>query len=248
MGHEPLVLYNSRLILACNYDQTLHRKESLMEFDIPRQIGAVTRRVETRLHEGQPARVVVAARTYDTTVDDLWDAVTNKERIPRWFLPVSGDLRLGGRYQLQGNAGGTITRCEPPRVVAMTWEFGGEVTWLDVTLEPTPDGRSLLRLEHVARVPDPRWDEFGPGAVGVGWDTALLGLGQYVATGTAVDPREGMAWLGSENGREFVRSSSDDWCRASITAGTDAAAARAAAARTTAAYTGVPADTASASG
>ena len=219
-----------------------------MEFDIPRQIGAVTRRVETRLHEGQPARVVVAARTYDTTVDDLWDAVTNKERIPRWFLPVSGDLRLGGRYQLQGNAGGTITRCEPPRVVAMTWEFGGEVTWLEVTLEPTADGRSLLRLEHVARVPDPRWDEFGPGAVGVGWDTALLGLGQYVATGTAVDPREGMAWLGSENGREFVRSSSEDWCRASIAAGTDAAAARAAAARTTAAYTGVPADTASASG
>jgi uncharacterized protein YndB with AHSA1/START domain len=219
-----------------------------MEFDIPRQIGAVTRKVETRLHEGQPARVVVAARTYDTTVDDLWDAVTNKDRIPRWFLPVSGDLRLGGRYQLQGNAAGTITRCEPPRAVAMTWEFGGEVTWLEVTLEATPDGRSLLRLEHVARVPDPRWNEFGPGAVGVGWDTALLGLGRYLDTGIAVDPREGMAWLGSENGREFVRHSSDDWCRASIDAGTDAAAARAAAARTTAAYTGEPADTASASG
>jgi len=219
-----------------------------MEFDIPRQIGAVTRKVERRLHEGQPARVVVAARTYDTTVDDLWDAVTNKDRIPRWFLPVSGDLRLGGRYQLQGNAGGTITRCEPPRAVAMTWEFGGEVTWLEVTLEATPDGRSLLRLEHVARVPDPRWNEFGPGAVGVGWDTALLGLGRYLDTGIAVDPREGMAWLGSENGREFVRHSSDDWCRASIDAGTDAAAARAAAARTTAAYTGEPADTASASG
>jgi len=219
-----------------------------MEFDIPRQIGAVTRKVETRLHEGQPARVVVAARTYDTTVDDLWDAVTNKDRIPRWFLPVSGDLRLGGRYQLQGNAGGTITRCEPPRAVAMTWEFGGEVTWLEVALEAAPDGRSLLRLEHVARVPDPRWNEFGPGAVGVGWDTALLGLGRYLDTGIAVDPREGMAWLGSENGREFVRHSSDDWCRASIDAGTDAAAARAAAARTTAAYTGEPADTASASG
>ena len=213
-----------------------------MEFDIPRQIGAVTRKLENRLHEGRPARVVVAARTYDTTVDDLWDAVTNKDRIPRWFLPISGDLRLGGRYQLQGNAGGTITRCEPPRVVGITWEFGGEVTWLEVTLEPRPGGRSLLRLEHVAHVPDPRWDEFGPGTVGVGWDTALLGLATHVATGAAVDPREAMAWLGSENGREFVGRSSDDWCRASIDAGTDAAAARAAAARTTAAYTGVPAD------
>ena len=219
-----------------------------MEFDIPRQIGAVTRKLETRLHEGRPARVVVASRTYDTTVDDLWDAVTNKERIPRWFLPISGDLRLGGRYQLQGNAGGTITRCEPPRVVGMTWEFGGEVTWLEVTLDPTPDGAARLQLEHVAHVPDARWDEFGPGAVGVGWDTALLGLATSLASGTGVDPREAMAWLGSENGREFIRESSDDWCRASIDAGTDAAAARAAAARTTAAYTGVPADTTSASG
>jgi hypothetical protein len=55
-----------------------------------------------------------------------------------------------------------------------------------------------------------------------------------------------MAWLGSENGREFVRRSSDDWCRASIDAGTNSAAARAAAARTTAAYTGVPVDAAAA--
>ena len=219
-----------------------------MEFDVPRQIGAVTRRVETRLHEGRPARVVVATRAYHTTLDDLWDAVTSKERIPRWFLPVSGDLHLGGRYQLQGNAGGTITRCEPPRVVGMTWEFGGEVTWLEVTLEPTADGHSVLRLEHVAHVTDARWDEYGPGAVGVGWDSALLGLGHHVESGATVDPRAAMAWLGSENGREFVRHSSDDWCRASIASGTDAAAARAAAARTTAAYTGVPVDTASTSG
>src|SRR6187431_460405 len=140
-----------------------------MEFDIPRQIGAVTRKVETRLHEGQPARVVVAARTYDTTVDDLWDAVTNKDRIPRWFLPVSGDLRLGGRYQLEGNAGGTITRCEPPRVVAVTWEFGGNTSWVNVTLTENPGGGTYLELEHIAHVPEEFWDQFGPGAAGVGW-------------------------------------------------------------------------------
>src|SRR5882724_8555264 len=29
-----------------------------------------------------------------------WDAMTNAERIPRWFLPISADLRLSGRYQL----------------------------------------------------------------------------------------------------------------------------------------------------
>ena len=44
----------------------------------------------------------------------MWDAVTSAERIPRWFLPISGDLRLGGRYQLEGNAGGEVLECAPP--------------------------------------------------------------------------------------------------------------------------------------
>jgi hypothetical protein len=76
--------------------------------------------------------------------------------------------------------------------------------------------------------------------VGVGWDLALAGLATHLATRAAVDSREAMAWLGSEDGKAFVRECSDGWCRASIAAGTDSAAAIAAAARTTAAYTGAP--------
>ena len=52
--------------------------------------GAEFRKVENREHQGKPALVVVAARTYDTTVADLWDALTNPERLPRWFLPIEG--------------------------------------------------------------------------------------------------------------------------------------------------------------
>jgi uncharacterized protein YndB with AHSA1/START domain len=71
--------------------------------------------VEDRDHLGKPALVAVAIRSYDTTVADLWDAITTPERPARWFLPVEGDLKLGGRYQLKGNAGGTITHCQPPK-------------------------------------------------------------------------------------------------------------------------------------
>jgi hypothetical protein len=45
--------------------------------------------------------------------------------------------------------------------------------------------------------------------------------------------------LASEEGKHFVCRSSEDWCRASIAAGTDEVAARAAAERTTAFYTGM---------
>ena len=95
-----------------------------LQIDIARHLGAVARTVGTRERDGRPARVVVAARSYDATPDDVWEAITSAERIPRWFLPVTGELRLGGRYQLQGNAGGEITRCEPPRHLAITWEYG----------------------------------------------------------------------------------------------------------------------------
>jgi uncharacterized protein YndB with AHSA1/START domain len=87
--------------------------------------GAALRRVENREHLGKPALVGVAIHIYDTTVEDLWEATTTPERLARWFLPVEGDLKLGGRYQLKGNAGGTITRCDPPEALDLTWEFGG---------------------------------------------------------------------------------------------------------------------------
>src|SRR5262245_1859596 len=209
-----------------------------MSSNIGEIIGAVVRGVESRDHNGRPARVVVASRDYDTTMEDVWDAITNRERIPRWFLPITGDLRLGGRYQLQGNAGGTISTCEPPRRLAVTWEFGGGVSWLTVRLSPDPKGGTLLELEHVAHVGDDLWDQFGPGAVGVGWDLAILGLALHLETGAAVSTEDAAGWPATEEGKSYVRRSSEDWCRASIAAGTAEAAAKAAAARTTDFYTG----------
>src|SRR5215472_10916675 len=133
--------------------------------------GAEFRRFENRDHEGKPARVVVAIRTYDTSCEDLWDALTNRERIPRWFLPIEGTLRLGGKYQLKGNAGGSITHCDRPKAFDVTWEMGGGMSWVTVRL--APEGKDTrLTLEHIVHVTDVDkfWEQFGPGAVGVGWD------------------------------------------------------------------------------
>ena len=92
-----------------------------------------------------------------------------------------------------------------------------------------------MRLEHTAHVDDDRWAEFGPGAVGVGWDLSLFGLAEHLATGAPVHHDESAP---SPDLVTFMRLSSDDWCRASIEAGTPADEARAAADRTSAAYTG----------
>jgi uncharacterized protein YndB with AHSA1/START domain len=209
-----------------------------MSLDVANLAGAVVRTVEKREHLGKQARVVVANVTYNTDIDDLWDAITSAERLPRWFLPVTGDLWLGGRYQLKGNAGGVITECEAPRRLALTWEFGGGVTWLNVNLAPENDGRATLTLEHIAEVTDEIWNQYGPGAVGVGWDLALRALGTHLTTGEPVDPAEAQAWLSTAEGKAFVAASSTGWCEASIASGTPRPAAEAAAAATTGFYTG----------
>jgi len=208
--------------------------------DVTQQINAVRRQVGTRMLEAGEARTATISQTYDATIDDVWDACTNPERIPRWFLPVSGDLRVDGHYQLQGNAGGTIEHCDPPKSFAATWEYGGDVTWIEVRLSSEPDGGTRFELEHTAHVDDERWAEFGPGATGVGWDMGLLGLGIHLASGQAVDPQQSAAWAASDEGKQFMSLSSQRWCEANVAAGTDPAAAQAAADRTTAAYTATP--------
>lgn len=203
--------------------------------------GAEFRLVENREHEGKPALVVVAARTYDTTIEDLWDALTSPERIPRWFLPIEGELRLGGRYQLRGNAGGTITRCDPPEAFDLTWEMGGGVSWVNVRLAPDGEGAKVT-LEHIALRDDigkEHLEQYGPGAVGIGWDLGFYGLGLHIASGgEPVDHDAAHAWLASDEGKAFVRASGEAWGAAHAASGEDSNEARAKAERTIAAYTG----------
>jgi len=207
--------------------------------DVEHEISSTRRVLGDRTLAAGEARVITIRRVYDTTVEDLWDACTNPERIPRWFLPVSGDLREGGRYQLEGNASGTISRCDAPTAFDATWEYGGDVSWIELRLSPDPSGGAVFTLEHIAHVDDERWVQFGPGAVGVGWDLGLLGLGLHLASGgEQVDAAEFMTWSGSDEGKAFIAASSAAWGEASAAAGTDAELARACAARTTSFYTG----------
>jgi uncharacterized protein YndB with AHSA1/START domain len=209
--------------------------------DIVRQIEATEREVGSgRLSAGE-ARTVRLRRTYNAPIEDVWDAVTNPERVSRWFLPLSGEYRVGGHYQLEGNAGGTILACDAPRRLRVTWVFGepasdADVSEVEVRLTPSGEGTSL-ELEHIAIVPEDRWAEYGPGAVGVGWEMGLLGLTLHLEGGSIADP---IAWQLGDEGRDFATRSSEGWGAANIAAGADPAAAARSVAGTTAFYAPPP--------
>ncbi|MDQ4119259.1 MAG: SRPBCC domain-containing protein [Actinomycetota bacterium] len=151
--------------------------------DIITELDAIRRRV----HAPGDDLAVRLERRYPSDVEEVWDALTDPERIARWFLPVSGDLRVGGRFATEGNADGEIRVCDRPSRLVLTWGGPDSV----VALQLTPDGTdaTVLALEHTvpsAFVPD------GSGAlyVGPGWDGALLGLGLYLSGNAVGDPVE----------------------------------------------------------
>lgn len=210
-----------------------------MSIDIAAHLGATARVVEDREYQGHTVKVVVASRAYDTTIEDLWDALTDASRLARWFAPVEGELKLGGRFQVKGNAGGTITACVPPRSFSATWEFAGAVSWINLTLAPTTSGGAHLTLEHLCP-PSSHWDQFGPGAVGVGWELGLLGLGMHVRSRESRDSFDENAWGASDEGKAFIRSVGEGWITADTTGGEFAAVAAERGQRTIAFYLGEP--------
>jgi uncharacterized protein YndB with AHSA1/START domain len=210
----------------------------MIDIDVDHQINAVTRNFGNRTIDTGEAYVVTISQSYDTDQADLWDAVTNVERIPRWLMPISGDLKVGGSYQLENHAGGSVLTCDPPKNFTATWEYGGNVSWIDVSVSSDGPDRARLVIEHIAHVDDEMSRQFGPGAVGMGWDSMLLGLALHLSTGEAVDPAVGQEWTGTEDGRRFLRLSGDQWYAANVANGADPATARESADRCLKAYYG----------
>lgn len=93
------------------------------------------------------ARVAVFTRNYNTTIDDLWDACTNPERLRRWYVPVTGDLQVGGSFQQTNMAPGTILVCDAPHFLKLSLGSGSDEIELRLSTKPE-DGTTTLELQH----------------------------------------------------------------------------------------------------
>jgi uncharacterized protein YndB with AHSA1/START domain len=179
--------------------------------DIGRQIGAIRRQVAD---DGDLVRVQMERR-YPAPAVDVWDALTDPDRIRRWMMPISGDLRVGGSFQLEGNAGGEILRCERPNLLRVT--FGDPSSLVEVRLaEEGTD--TVLTLDH--SVPKAlAGGVAGALYVGPGWDGALLGLGLYLDGVVSDDP---VAAASSPEALDFSAESVEAWVDVLEASGADA--------------------------
>ena len=71
------------------------------------------------LHSIDGEGVVRMEDRFDTGIDDLWGALTDPDRLARWYGEVEGELSQGGeftvRIALAGERAGRVEACEPPQ-------------------------------------------------------------------------------------------------------------------------------------
>jgi uncharacterized protein YndB with AHSA1/START domain len=177
--------------------------------DIMREIDAIRRSVR----RDEESVSVAIDRTYPTSVEDVWEAITTPERIARWFAPISGDLREGGEFQVEGNANGQILKCDKPNLLRMT--YGAPNSIVEIRLVPDGDS-TTLEVEHTVPLEIAR---NGSGAmwVGPGWDGGFLALGQYLRGEAPEDP---VAAEGSVERQQFNAKSVHAWAEAARLSGT----------------------------
>ncbi len=192
------------------------------------------------VHEGEAVADVEVTRSYDGTVEEVWDALTSAERLPRWFAPVTGELRQGGRFQVEGNASGTVQECYPQRGFTVTWELAGATSTVAVEVAELSLDRTLVRISHRCPTDDDHWRRFGPAAVGLGWDLAVEGLAMHLAAGGADVSADGFAWMTSPDGAAHLRRCGSAWERADVQDGEDPVTAAERAAASVAAFTATP--------
>lgn len=187
---------------------------------------------------GPVRRVTLYVVAADHLPSEVWDAIARPERLARWFAPVSGELRVGGRFRVAGfsvagEAAGAILACEPARRLELEWEAAGEIGWVDIALSHYGGGGARLTFTHSVRETE-RWRAFGPAGIGVGWDLASYALVGHLARPRVDIDLRTMAAL--PESRRFLASCAESWGRLAIEAGEDPDAARAAATAAAALY------------
>lgn len=138
-------------------------------------------RILASLRSADGAGVVRVEDRYDTDVDDLWSAVTEPDRLARWFGHVEGDLRPGGQFHLSVDASGwdgtgRVDVCEPPRRLLVTTREATES--FDKTIEATltADGGQTILVIEVRGMPLDKIAFYG-----AGWQMHAEDLAAYLA-------------------------------------------------------------------
>ncbi|HEY1832149.1 MAG TPA: SRPBCC family protein [Acidimicrobiales bacterium] len=116
---------------------------------------------------------------YDTDIEDLWSAITDPDRLGRWFAIVEGDLRVGGmifaRFISTDEGPGRIDVCEAPHRLKVTMKPGASDEAEIVVVLTSEGEKTRLAIE------DRRLTRENLSDYGAGWQVHLEDLASFLA-------------------------------------------------------------------
>jgi uncharacterized protein YndB with AHSA1/START domain len=146
-------------------------------------------RILGSLRSADGAGVVRIEDRYDTEIDDLWSAITDPDRLARWFGEVDGELSQRGEFRVHiadaGDRTGQVEACEPPQRLVVTtretdesYRRGQGVPPFDAVWEITltADGDRTILVIEVKGMPLEKIAFFG-----AGWQIHAENLAAYLA-------------------------------------------------------------------
>ena len=146
-------------------------------------------RILGSLRSADGVGVVRIEDRYDTDIDDLWSAITDPDRLARWFGEVDGELSQGGEFRVHiadaGERTGQVEACEPPRRLLVTtretdesYRRGQGVPPFDAVWEITltADGDQTILVIEVQGMPLDKIAFYG-----AGWQIHAENLAAYIA-------------------------------------------------------------------
>ena len=105
---------------------------------------------------------------FDTDIDDVWSAITDRSRLARWYGEVTGDLRLGGGYRAHLFASGwegtgRVEACEPPQRLLVRIKDADEPEEQDIESMLTADGDQTIVVWEERGMPLDQLSAYGAG-------------------------------------------------------------------------------------
>jgi uncharacterized protein YndB with AHSA1/START domain len=95
----------------------------------------------------------------DSGIDDLWQALTEPDRLAHWYGEVDGELSQGGEFRvriaLAGEREGQVEACEPPRRLLLMMR--------DPDPQPGQPEQTVIEAQLIAEGAQTRliWEERG---------------------------------------------------------------------------------------
>jgi len=105
---------------------------------------------------------------FDTDIDDVWSALTEPERLARWYGEIEGELRVGGAFRARLHASGwegtgRVEECEPPRRLLVVSKEPDESNEDSTEVTLTGDGDQTVLVVEQRGLPQELLWAYGAG-------------------------------------------------------------------------------------